>query len=385
LTRRLVVGSRSLSDGTFTGQLVSGDALRVLQTLSRHPEHNAESARQVTACYIDPPFNTGENFRYYTDALDRALWLTMMRDRLSLVSELLAPDGSVWVHLDDSEQHRGRCLLDEIFGPEAFVATVIWQKRTSRDNRKAFSSMHDYIHVYCPSGPKAFRKRRNPLPDTGAFANPDGDPNGPWRSAPMSAQAGHGTASQFYSLRSPAGVRHDPPPGRCWTYSQARLEELDAAGRVYWPKDGRGKPRLKQYQQDAGGLAPFTLWMADEVGDNARAKKDLLTLFGHDPVFDTPKPEGLLERIVHISSDPGDLVLDFFAGSGTTLAVAHKMQRRWIGVECSQAVVDMCTVPRLRRVVEGTDPTGVSRSTGWKGGGGFEVFDVGTASEQQAG
>src|SRR5215204_1147024 len=328
--------------------LIRGDALHALTSLLSLDEYRDHCAGKVRLCYIDPPFNTGETFEHYRDALEGSAWLAMLRDRLVQIRQLLAPDGSVWVHLDDSEQHRARCVLDEVFGPNAFVATIIWQKRTSRDNRKAFSSMHDYIHVYAPLGPIAWKKLRNALPDDGTFQNPDNDPNGPWRSVPMSAQAGHGTPSQFYTIISPAGVSHDPPAGRCWTYTKARFEELVAAGRVYWPRSGQGKPRLKRYLNEASGLAPFTIWTAEEVGENADAKKALLAAFPDHPPFDTPKPESLMERIIHVATNPGDLVLDCFLGSGTTAVVAHRMGRRWIGVERSADAVGKFALPRLQ-------------------------------------
>lgn len=298
-------------------------------------------------CYIDPPYNTGERFAYYSDRSGRAEWLTTLHDHLVAARRLLAPDGSLWLHLDDSEQHRARCVLDEVFGEDCFVATVVWQKRTTRDSRKAFSSMHDYIHVYSPAGPKVWKKVRNGLPDEGAFSNPDNDPRGPWRSIPMNVQAGHATASQFYTVVTPTGVEHNPPAGRCWTYTAERLRELDAEGRVYWPRSGDGKPRLKRFQDEVAGLAPFTIWPADEVGDTGSAKRGLLTSFPDRQAFDTPKPESLMERIVKIATDPGDLVLDYYLGSGTTGVVSQRLGRRWIGVEQSLRTIEEFALPRL--------------------------------------
>ncbi len=329
--------------------LIRGDAQHALGSLLGLDEYRRRYAGKVRLCYIDPPFNTGSQFAHYDDSLDRAAWLSMLRDRLRQIRELLAPDGSVWVHLDDSEQHRARCILDEVFGCDAFVATIIWQKRTSRDNRKSFSSMHDYIHVYAPAGPIAWKKTRNGLPDDGAFINPDGDPRGPWRSVPMSAQDGHATDAQYYTIVTPTGERHDPPKGRCWTYAEARFKELVSEGRVYWPRSGAGKPRLKRYESESVGLAPFTIWTADEVGDNASAKKALLRAFPNVPAFDTPKPERLLERVVEISTNPGDLVLDCFLGSGTTAVVANRLGRRWIGIEREPGTVESFVRQRLEQ------------------------------------
>ncbi len=302
----------------------------------------------VKLCYLDPPYNTGERFEHYHDRADRGAWLSTLRDHLVLARQLLASDGSLWLHVDDSEQHRARCVLDEVFGDDAFVATIVWQKRTSRDNRTAFSSMHDYLHVYAPGGAKEWKKIRNGLPDDGAFGNPDDDPRGAWRSAPMNVQAGHATAGQFYTVTTPTGVRHDPPPGRCWTYTAQRLAELDAAGRVYWPRGGDGKPRLKRYQSEAGGLAPFTIWTADEVGDTGSAKRALLKEFPGIKAFDTPKPLGLMERIVAIATDPDDLVLDYYLGAGTTAVAAQRLGRRWIGIEQSGRTIEEFALPRLR-------------------------------------
>lgn len=305
-------------------------------------------ANAVKLCYLDPPYNTGERFEHYADRVKSSDWLTSLRDNLIEARQMLAPDGSVWLHLDDSEQHRARCVLDEVFGPESFVATVVWQKRTTRDNRKAFSSMHDYIHIYAPIGAKAWKKVRNGLPDQGAFSNPDDDPRGPWRSAPMTVQAGHATPSQFYTVTTPTGAKHDPPPGRCWTYTAARLAELDAENRVYWPRGGDGKPRLKRYQHEVAGLAPFTLWTASEVGDTASAKKELLREFPGISAFDTPKPLALMERIVEIATDPGDLVLDYYLGSGTTAVAAQRLGRQWIGIEQIVKTVEQFALPRLK-------------------------------------
>jgi len=326
--------------------LVQGDAgLALSELLATTGEHAITGT--VKLCYIDPPYNTGESFEHYDDRSDRAKWLTDLRDHLVAARRLLSPDGSLWLHLDDSEQHRARCVLDEVFGEEAFVATIVWQKRTSRDNRKAFSSMHDYIHVYAPAGPKGWKSVRNGLPDEGGFSNSDNDPRGPWRSVPMNVQAGHATASQFYIVITPTGVRHDPPAGRCWTYTAERLAELDQDGRVYWPRGGDGKPRLKRYQSEVTGLAPFTIWTADEVGDTASAKRALLAEFPSLQAFDTPKPLGLLERIVSVATDPGDLVLDYYLGSGTTAVAAQLLGRRWIGIERSARTIEEFAIPRI--------------------------------------
>lgn len=355
--------------------LIRGDALSALTSLGRLPEFAQYYLGKVKLAYLDPPFNTQQSFLQYDDALEHSVWLTMMRDRLLQIRDLLAFDGSVWVHCDDSEQHRLRSVMDEVFGTQAFVATVIWQKRLSRDNRKAFSSMHDYIHVYSPRG-AAWSESRNRLPDEGSYANPDNDPKGPWRSIPMTAQAGHATAAQFYDLVSPTGVVHKPPKGRCWTYTKDKFEGLVQERRVYWPKGGDGKPRLKRYPWESEGLVPFTIWTADEVGDNNEAKKSLMSAFPAAEAFETPKPERLMERIIQIGSSPGDLVLDCFLGSGTTAAVAHKLGRRWVGIEREAATIEEYAAPRLAQVVAGEDAGSINKAIDWSGGGGFRVLDV---------
>jgi adenine-specific DNA-methyltransferase len=341
-----------------TSLLVQGDAGEALARLSADDQHSA--AGRVKLCYLDPPYNTGERFEHYDDRVTHHEWLASLRDHLVAARPLLSPDGSVWLHVDDSQQHRARGVLDEVLGPQAFVASVVWQKRTTRDNRTAFSSMHDYIHVYAPAGPKVWKKVRNGLPDTGAFTNPDRDPRGAWRSVPMNAQAGHATAGQFYTLTTPTGVPHDPPPGRCWTYTAKRLAELDEQGRVYWPRGGDGKPRLKRYEHEATDLAPFTIWPAVEVGDTGTAKKGLLREFPHLRAFDTPKPIELLERIVGIATDPGDLVLDYYLGTATTAVAAQRLGRRWIGVERSRRTVEEFALPRVRAAWEANPIGGIA-------------------------
>jgi adenine-specific DNA-methyltransferase len=355
--------------------LIRGDALNALTSLVELPEFAREYVSKVKLVYLDPPFNTQQSFLHYDDALEHSVWLTMMRDRLLQVKALLSPEGSVWVHCDDSEQHRLRCVMDEVFGPQAWVATVIWQKRVSRDNRPAFSTMHDYIHIYSPLG-IGWSQVRNRLVDEGEYGNPDNDPKGPWRSIPLSAQAGHATPAQFYELVTPTGVKHRPPKGRAWTYTKERFEELVAQGRVYWPKGGDGIPRLKKYPWESEGLVPFTIWLASEVGDNDEAKKQILEMFSEVEPFGTPKPEGLMHRIIHMGSNQGDIVLDCFLGSGTTAAVAHKMGRRWVGIEVFAETLDTYAIPRLKKVVAGADAGGITETVGWQGAGGFRVLDV---------
>lgn len=362
----------------LSNMLIRGDALHALRTLSLEKEF-AELSGQVRVVYIDPPFNTGQGYGQYGDDLHHSVWLSMLRDRLAAVKPLLAPLASVWVHLDDAETHRARCVLDEVFGPGAFVSTIVWQKRTTRDSRAAFSSNHDYIHVYAPAGPRVWKTGRNFLShDTSTIQNRDGDPRGPWADAPFTAPGYR--ENQQYEILTPAGTRLRPPAGRSWYATPDVFDALRQDNRIWFPRNGAGSPRLKRFLADMKGLVPFSIWHPRETGTNDEATRHLMTLFPDSPPFATPKPESLIERILHIASKPGDLVLDFFAGSGTTAAVAHKMGRRWIAVEVSRDVVAIHARPRLTAVVNGEDAGGISKHVQWHGGGGFRVLEVATSS-----
>ena len=336
----------------------SGDALRSLSTV---PEWAAKFRGKVKLVYIDPPFNTEQTFDHYADQLEHSIWLTMMRDRIRDIRPLLSDDASIWVHLDDAEVHRMRVVLDEEFGPERCATQIVWQKRTTRENRSAFSDNHDHILVYTACAVTEWRDVRNRLPRATTTKNADGDSRGPWDSVPFTAQGFR--ANQMYKITTPTGVVHDPPAGRCWGAVESEFRRLLADDRIYFPKGGDGRPRVKQFATEAPQLVPQTIWPSVEVGENDEAKKQIQALFPGVNPFDTPKPERLLQRIVHIASNPGDIVLDCFAGSGTTAAVAHKMRRRWITVELSQANVESFVLPRLTKVVEGADPGGVTSVT----------------------
>jgi adenine-specific DNA-methyltransferase len=353
-------------------RLIFGDNLLALKALEQ------EFAGRVKCIYVDPPYNTGSAFEHFDDGLEHSIWLSLMRDRFEILSRLLHPEGSLWVSIDDNEAAYLRVMLDEIFGRQNFVSTVIWEKRTSRENRRVFSFNHDYILVFARDRAR-FEQTRNLLPLSdevrGRYKNPDNDPRGPWQSISANAMAGHGTPSQFYKLKTPTGVLLDPPAGRCWLYTQQRMEEEIAKGNIWFGKNGKSVPRIKRFLSDTEGkgLTPETIWRADEVGTNDSAKKDLIALFDGRAVFDNPKPEGLIKRIVEIGTNAGDVVLDSFAGSGTTGAVAHKMHRRWIMVELGKHCYDVI-IPRLQKVIDGTDQGGVSEAVEWKGGGGFNFY-----------
>jgi adenine-specific DNA-methyltransferase len=352
--------------------LAIGDGLDVLEALTTGTTTFRGGIRLV---YIDPPFNTQVNFRQYNDTMQRPMWLSMLRDRLMALRQHLAEDASIWVHLDDAEVHRARAVMDEVFGENAFVASVVWQKKTTRDSRAAFSTNHDTILVYAPSGPKQWKTSRNLLvKDDAHLLNRDDDPRGPWADAPFTAP-GYRKAQQ-YEIVTPTGQVLRPPRGRSWYATEPTYKNLLTDGRIWFPKGGDGSPRLKLFANQLRGLVPFTVWGATDTGTNDDAKRHLMALFPDIEVFDTPKPESLLERIIHIATNPGELVVDIFGGSGTTAAVAHKMRRRWIVVERNAQTVLDFFLPRLRRVMDGTDPGGVTEATSWVGGGGFEVAHV---------
>src|SRR5260370_3751521 len=354
----------------FDNKLICGDNLLALKALEQR------YFGAINCIYIDPSYNTGGAYEHFDDGLEHSLWLSLIRERLEILWRLLAPDGSFWVSIDDYEMPYLRVLMDELFGREHFIAANIWQKRYSRENREAIGDVHEYVIVYSKS-PEHFKLKRNLLPLTDeqkkVYKNPNGDPKGPWRTIPITAQAGHATKAQFYTITAPSGKRFDPPPGNCWRYSKEAFEKRRGEGRIYFGKDGNSQPTTIRYLSDVPGAVPWTWWPHEEVGNTDEAKKEMLSLFNEETPFDTPKPERLMNRILHIATNPGDLVLDSFAGSGTTGAVAHKMGRRWIMVEIGQHC-DTHIIPRLRKVIDGTDEGGITKIVGWKAGSGFRHF-----------
>lgn len=374
---RLLEEMPELSQGERdTGNmLIQGDNLEALKALLPY------YAGKVKCIFIDPPYNTRSAFEHYDDNLEHTKWLAMMYPRLELLRELLAEDGSIWVTIDDNEAHYLKVIMDEIFGRKNFVANVIWEKRTSRENRRVFSFNHDHIFVY-GKNKQLFERIRNTLELSAEvlsrYKNPDNDPRGVWQSVAITAQSGHGTPSQFYAITTPSGRKIDLPPGNCWRFTKERLDELIQDNRIYFGPTGNNVPRQKKFLSDtkeSSGLTPETIWPAKEVGTNDDAKKGLIQLLPNIPVFDNPKPESLIERVIHIATIPNDLVLDSFLGSGTTAAVAHKMGRRYIGIEMGDHAITHC-VPRLRKVIEG-EQGGISEAVGWKGGGGFRFYRLG--------
>jgi adenine-specific DNA-methyltransferase len=356
----------------FDNRLIFGDNLLALKALEQ------EFTGKIKCIYIDPPYNTGSAFEHYDDGLEHSIWLSLIRERLQLLWRLLSDDGSLWVSIDDDEMPYLRVVMDELYGRDRFIAANVWQKRYSRENREAIGDVHEYILVYAKS-PDRFKELRNRVPfeekQAKVYKNPNRDPRGRWRPIPMTAQEGHATPEQYYEIISPSGRVFTPPRGRCWGLSRKTFERLRAEGRIYFGKKGDSQPNVIRYLSEVEGAVPWTWWPSDEVGHTDEAKKEIHALFGKVDAFDTPKPERLMRRIVHIATNPGDLILDSFAGSGTTGAVAHKMGRRWIMVELGEHCHTL-VAPRLKKVIDGEDPGGITEASGWNGGGGFRYFKL---------
>lgn len=364
------VAEKSHGKRASGNMIIQGDNLEVLEAIM--PNY----AARLRCIYIDPPYNNQERHLHYKDSCDHQTWLRNIAARLRLLRDLLRPDGSLWISIDDRELHYLKVVADMIFGRDNFVHTIVWQQRTTRENRKAFSNNHEYILVYARDR-RLFKKALNGLPATNAlkarYKNPDNDPRGSWQSVSANVQAGHATAAQFYVMTGPDGRKHAAPKGRCWVYSQSRMKEEIAKHNVWFGAGGGGVPRLKRFLSAARQqLTPDTLWLAQDVGTNDAAKKHVLQLMPRIKVFDTPKPESLIHRILQLATSPGDIVLDAYAGCGTTAAVAHKTKRRYIIIEEGSHAVTHC-VCRMRHVIAG-EQGGISGDVGWKGGGGFDFF-----------
>jgi adenine-specific DNA-methyltransferase len=358
------VGDKDL----FDNRLIFGDNLLALKALEQ------EFAGKIKCIYIDPPYNTGSAFAHYDDGVEHSLWLSLMRDRLEILRSLVAEDGAIWINLDDNEAHYCKVLLDETFGRPNFVANVVWQKRTSPDMRTWLGAGHDHIFVYARNTAKMkLNKLVKTQEQVAQFKNPDNDPRGPWVSSDYTAQGFR--PNQMYKIKTPGGKVYSPPKGVCWKNVEEVFLALAADNRIWFGKAGNGMPRRKTFLSESEGNQSWTWWPNDEVGHTQEAKKESIALFGEEKVFDTPKPERLLHRVISLATNPGDLVLDSFAGSGTTGAVAHKMGRRWIMVELGEHC-HTHIIPRLKKVIDGEDKGGITEAVGWKGGGGFRYYHL---------
>jgi adenine-specific DNA-methyltransferase len=366
---RLLEPVSQVGDAAAQNLLIQGDNLEALKALL--PFY----AGRVKCIFIDPPYNTKSAFAHYDDNLEHSQWLSMMYPRLELLRDLLSEDGSIWVTIDDNEAHYLKVVMDEVFGRKNFVANVVWQKKYAvASDSKGFSDFHDHILIYAKNG----LLTRNLLPRTdkqnSLYKYNDLDGNGPWRTDNLSVK----TYSENYNypLQNPVtGVEYWPPRGRCWYTSKEKMIDLVNRNGVYFGKDGTGAPQLKRYlNRVQDGVVPSTWWAHDDVGHNDESRKESKTIFDNEP-FSTPKPERLLNRVLHIATNINDLVLDSYLGSATTAAVAHKMGRRYIGIEMGEHAATHC-LPRLQKVVDG-EQGGISDAVGWKGGGGFRFMKLG--------
>lgn len=355
----------------FDNRLIFGDNLLALKALEQ------EFTGKVKCVFIDPPYNTGSAFTHYDDGLEHSIWLGLMRDRLEIIKRLLSDDGSLWITIDDNEAHYLKVLCDEIFGRGNFVSSFAWEKDKGRRNDTDISSAHDHILLFVKNR-EVWKKIRNPLPRTEAqksrYRNPDNDPRGVWLQGD-NGTAKSGSESLRYPITLPSGRVVTPPKGNYWRFSKDNFEKARSEGRVYFGANGDGMPLIKRYLTDVqDGVVPRTWWTAEEAGSNQSAKRDhLRKLLPDIEPFATPKPEELVRLVLHIATNPGDLVLDSFAGSGTTGAVAHKMGRRWIMVELGEHC-HTHIIPRLQKVIDGEDQGGISKAVNWQGGGGFRYF-----------
>ncbi len=360
---------RVTDNDVFNNKLIFGDNLLALKALEQ------EYAGKVKCVFIDPPYNTGSAFEHYEDGLEHSIWLGLMRDRLEILRNLLSEDGSLWITIDDNEAHYLKVLCDEVFGRKNYISTAIWQKKYApKSDSKYFSESHDFILV-CAKSIDNFQLNRLQKTEkqTSRYKNPDNDPRGPWKAGDTLRNEVRDYA--VFPITIPSGKEVWPSDGTSWRYTKEKFRELIDDNRIWFGRAGDSRPAIKRFLSEVTSTMPAeTIWAYSDVGHNDESKKESKVLFGSS-LFGTPKPERLMERIVTLATNPNDLVLDSFAGSGTTGAVAHKMGRRWIMVELG----DHChthIIPRLQKVIEGNDPGGITKAVDWKGGGGFRYYRV---------
>lgn len=384
---RLLQPAETHDDNPNDNLLIQGDSLYALQSLKDMPPYQNIYEGKIKLAYIDPPFNTQQAFEQYDDALEHSVWLTMMRDRLAQIRTLLCDAGTVWVHCDDSEQHRLRCVMDEVFGPDNFYATFIWRKVDSpNDNHVAVTTDHDYLICYAKSRRDI---RFNPKPDESILqAYGSSTEDGRRYRDRLLKKNGRNSLREdrptmFFPVQDPDGNAiypiHEDGREACWSKGLTEVLRLSEVGELIWKRRIiAGQEQWVPYTREWAPPTPVRPWPTiwTDAHTMRQAKAHLTALFPGMTVFATPKPELLLYRILSVASNPGDIVLDCFAGSGTTAAVAHKMGRRWVVVEWSQDTVEKFIVPRLQKVIAGEDTGGITESVSWEGGGGFRVMAV---------
>ncbi len=364
---------RRSENDIFDNILIHGDNLLALKALE------SEYTGKVKCIYIDPPYNTGNAFEHYDDGLEHSIWLSLIKDRIEILRRLLSEDGSIWINIDEIEGHYLKVLCDEIFGRNNFVRQITWQKKYSvSNNYKGIASICDIILVYRKSD--AFQNNLLPRSSEAEsrYSNPDNDPRGVWKAVDYLNQATiEKRRNLVYDIMNPVTGAIVKNKVKAWKYDKGTHQKHVDEERLWWGLKGENTvPALKRFLSEVrDGMTPHNWWPHTEVGHTDEAKKESIGIFGASNVFDTPKPERLLGRVLQIATNPGDIVLDSFAGSGTTGAVAHKMDRHWIMVELG----DHClthVAPRLKKVIDGDDHGGISEAVNWKGGGGFRYYHL---------
>ena len=356
----------------FDNRLIQGDNLLALRALEQ------DFTGKVKCVFIDPPYNTGSAFEHFDDGVEHSLWLSLIRDRLEILRRLLSQDGSLWITIDDNEAHYLKVLCDEVFGRSNFVCNVVWQKKyTVANDAKWLADNHDHVLVYALNK-EAWRPYRlgRTIEMNTRYRNPDNHPKGPWKATPLYAKRLGSEREQAFTHTFKNGVRWTAPRGASPRFPASALKQMDENNEIWFGADGKGAPARKTFLSELkveGTPAP-TIWLHSEAGNNHEAREEVKAINPHEP-FATPKPEKLLKRVLELATTEGDLILDSFAGSGTTGAVAHKMRRRWIMVELGEHC-HTHVIPRLKKVVDGDDEGGITESVGWHGGGGFRYYRV---------
>ncbi|RCX15457.1 adenine-specific DNA-methyltransferase [Anaerobacterium chartisolvens] len=367
--------SKDYGDPAAENMLIHGDNLLALKALEQ------EFAGQVKCIYIDPPYNTGSAFEHYDDNLEHSTWLSLMKPRISILKNLLSDNGSIWITLDDTEVHYLKVMADEVFGRRNFLANIIWEKSDSpRMDAKIFSSRHDHILVYAKNVDSVLINRLVSEEIPAHYNKTDASGRRyylkPLRSMGKN-DAREARPNLYYGITTPDGstvfpIRTNGSDGN-WRWSKDKV--INSPDMIEWIDGKKGwMPYYKIYADSLSGTPPETVWHHNEVGSNRTSKIEIKQLFGGDKSFDTPKPERLIQHVLQIATNLDDLVLDSFLGSGTTAAVAHKIGRRYIGIELGDHCYTHC-LPRLKAVVDG-EQGGISKTAEWKGGGGFKFYEL---------
>ncbi len=361
---RILIEDKSKSnvekDPNTENMLIHGDNLLALKALEQ------QYAGKIKCIYIDPPYNTGSAFEYYDDSVEHSTWLSLMKPRLELLRNLMRNDGCIFIQLDDNEVHYCKVLCDEIFGRNNFITTIVWHKKRGKDNSsRYFSITHDFILVYAKDATKFYINRIDLDEITKkAYSNPDNDPRGVYRVLGLWSRQQGGSE---YEYTTKGGKKFSK---RLWLVNLESMKKLEEDNRLIIKGDNLYR---KFFLTENKGSIPETIWIG--LSNNANAKDELKKLFGKDNLFDTPKPEPLMERIFSVATQTGDLILDSFLGSGTTAAVAHKMKRNYIGIEMGDHAYTHCKV-RLDKVIDGSDNGGITESQKWQGGGGYRFYEL---------